>query len=216
MQKNNCIIYLINYFWVIFMYKVCKTERSKQRQRYIEHVFLSMLKNKDYEDITVSQLCISANIPRKAFYRYFDTKEDVFSALVNHTLAEYESFESQRKLEKRAIKNDLKNFFAFWITEPRKTLLEALHKNNMLNSLYKYSKNMLTSGAVDMPKFLPEEDFWRQYNIFNFAITGLIGMMLDWFHGGCVQTTEEMAELACRILSNPLFPNLEDLGILLR
>lgn len=198
------------------MYKVCKTAPSKQRQKFIEDTFLGILKNKDYEDITVSELCISAKLPRKAFYRYFDTKEDVFNALVMHTLAGYEEHQSKEKSPTRSIKNDLKTYFSFWITEPRKTLLEILNKNNMLTYLYKSSKDLLAGGFVNMPKFLPEESVWRQQNIFNFVITGLIGLMLDWFNDGCKQTTDEMAELACRILSNPLFPNLEDLGILLR
>ena len=70
------------------MYKQCKTERSAKRQREIELAFLNLMETTAYEDISVTLLCQSIDIPRKAFYRYFDTKEDALHALIDHTLNE--------------------------------------------------------------------------------------------------------------------------------
>ena len=71
------------------MYKLCKTEESANRQREIERTLLRLMIDKHYDDITVSEICIEANIPRKSFYRYFDGKEGVKQALLYHTLSEF-------------------------------------------------------------------------------------------------------------------------------
>ena len=195
------------------MYKKCKTEKSKKRQREIEQAFLKCLSQKLYEDIAVSELCAVANIPRKAFYRYFETKEGVLHALIDHTLQGYEEYYQSNKKERRTINGDLEAYFSFWLTEPRNSLLKALKKSDLIDTLYKYSKDLAESGFINTARFLPEESVWEQKQIFSFAITGLMTIMLDWYDGGCAESTKEMADISCRILSSPLFPKLEELGI---
>ena len=55
------------------MYKLCKTEESCKRQALIEEVTLDLMHKKPFDEIKVSEICQYADIPRKAFYRYFDT-----------------------------------------------------------------------------------------------------------------------------------------------
>ena len=71
------------------MYKYCKTEQSVQRQREMEKGLLDMMKYKQFEEISVSDLCDRLNIPRKSFYRYFSSKEGALHALLAHTLLEF-------------------------------------------------------------------------------------------------------------------------------
>ena len=74
------------------MYKLCKTEQSATRQRAIENRLFDLLKQKSYEDITVTELCLEMSMPRKAFYRYFDSKEDTLCGLIDHTMSDYTGF----------------------------------------------------------------------------------------------------------------------------
>lgn len=195
------------------MYKQCKKEQSINRQKTIEANFLNLLKNKHYEDISVSEVCKISNIPRKAFYRYFENKEGLLQSLIKHVIEGYNDFYSQVKQEKRTVKGELETFFSFWITEPRKTLLDCLNNNSLLQNLLKFNKNLPIETFLDVTKFFPNEDPWISGQVLNFAIIGLMSIMLDWYNNGCKQTIKEMAILACRILEKPLFPNLKDLGI---
>ena len=68
------------------MYKICKTEESSARQRSVEQTLQQMLLSRQIENISVSDLCMAAGIPRNSFYRYFDSCEDVLYALIDHTL----------------------------------------------------------------------------------------------------------------------------------
>ena len=68
------------------MYKLCKTEKSIERQKLFQTTLLSMMKKQKYHDITVTSLCKEMGIPRKTFYRYFDSLEDVLFMIIDDTL----------------------------------------------------------------------------------------------------------------------------------
>ena len=73
-----------------------------------------LLKEKNFEDITVNLICEQGGFPRKSFYRYFDNKDSALEALVAHTLQEYELFPKKIK-GNRTLATDLENFFRFWL-----------------------------------------------------------------------------------------------------
>ncbi len=194
------------------MFKECKTIKSKERQKEIEKTFLGLLKNKDYEDITVIEICDTAKIPRKAFYRYFYCKEGLLNALIKHTLDGYQNYYKNFKQAKRTIKLELECFFSFWLQEHIKIFLNAIIKSSLIGHLLKFSRE-IPNDAIDMAKFLPDDNSWQRMHVFNFAISGLMSIMLDWYNGGCKQSISEMADVASRLLGKPLFPNLDKIGI---
>ncbi len=195
------------------MFKTCKTTKSLNRQKAIETAFLSLLKRKRFEDISVSQICEEIDIPRKAFYRYFNGKEGLLQALITHTLEGYQEYYTSLKQERRTIKGELECYFNFWITEPRKTLLTVLINSGLLEQLFTNSRKLPTNNFIDPSRFLPNETPYLRRQIFNFAISGLLSIMLDWFNGGCKESPKEMAKVSCRLLESPLFDNLENIGI---
>jgi hypothetical protein len=42
-----------------------------------------------------------------------------------------------------------------------------------------------------------------------FAVCGLMTMMLQWHHGGYQEAVSDMAKVAARLLTQPLFPDVE-------
>ena len=74
------------------MYTLCSTEKTAQQQAVFEKTFLQMLLERNYDDITVSDLCRRAGLSRKIFYRLFERKADVLYSLIDHTLLEQDFF----------------------------------------------------------------------------------------------------------------------------
>ena len=93
------------------MYKLCKTEQSAKRQREIEGALFDLLMKKSYSDITVTEICDVLSMPRKAFYRYFDSKDDTLYALIEHTMAEYNDFPAKARSGRSGAKS--KNILPF-------------------------------------------------------------------------------------------------------
>jgi len=196
---------------VEFMYKLCKTEQSAQRQREIEKALLSALEKKNYQDITITELCLTLHMPRKTFYRYFGSKDDALYALIEHTMFDYSGF-NQKSYEgiERTLQREIYDFFNFWYE--RRDFLDIFHRNGMLDKIIEVSVNFPIKDLVNLSKFLPNDSEWARARIFKFAVCGLITSMIDWYKEGFKTNISDMVNISCRVLSQPLFPNLDRLG----
>lgn len=188
------------------MYKLCKTEQSAARQRQLEEGLMSVMLTKRYEDISVSELCDTLVIPRKSFYRYFSSKDGALHALIDHTLIGFEGLTfSYRRSSGRTLHGELEGFFQFWLQN--KPLLDALARSGMSGVLIERSISHALSEAVMPTRFLPKDSKEMQKQITTFCVCGLMSMVLTWHHDGYSQSASQMAEIASRLLEQPLFPN---------
>lgn len=189
------------------MYKLCKTEQSAQRQRQLEEGLLRAMSTVRYEEITVSDLCRQMEIPRKSFYRYFTSKDGALHALIDHTLMEFEGAVDADVYvpgEKRSLTRDLERFFRFW--QNRKTLLDALERSDMSGILIKRAIDYALTEVVFPGRFLPGESRQTQNHVVMFGVCGLMSMMLQWHKSGFEESLQDLARVAARLLTQPLFP----------
>lgn len=192
------------------MYKLCKTEESARRQRQLEQGLLTMMAEKEYEQISVSDLCDAMQVPRKSFYRYFASKDGALYALIDHTLMEYESTTlNHTDSEQRSVQRELTQFFQFWIE--KKSFLDALQKSRMSGMLVARSMNHATAMYGIPARFLPDDHPEVRRQVILFCVSGLMSMVLSWHHEGYPQSAAQMAAIATRLLSRPLFPDIEHL-----
>ena len=186
------------------MYKICKTERSIKRQIEVETALYELLKKKDYEDITVTELCISVNMPRKAFYRYFDEKSDVLNSLLDRTMLRYGSLFNNDK--RHSYKKELESFFKFWYEN--RELLEILDKNHLINNLFESISRFPIFDIINVSKYLPDDNDIYKAKIFEFIIFGLLFEMINWYREGFKTDISDMVDFSSRLLTAPLIPNL--------
>ena len=173
------------------MYKVCKTDQSARRQQQMEQALLDAMEKRRYEEITVVGLCQGMGVPRKAFYRYFDSKDDALYALLDHTLLDC----SRAMLAGSEERQKLENYFRFWLD--RRKLLDALERSGLSGQLIERALWHNTAQG-EMPSPLGPKG--RE------EILVLLTMVLvvQWHHSGYRQPPEEMAAGLTRLLSAPL------------
>lgn len=190
------------------MYKQCKTEHSATRQREMENGLLQLMMTQRYEDITVSDLCDFLQIPRKSFYRYFSSKDGALYALLDHTMMDYEGFNAvYSDGDHRTLEKELTQFFLFWLKN--RNLLDALEKNNMCGSLVERTMTHISMGEVIPHRFLPDQSIYARKQVTLFCISGMMSIVLTWHKDGFPNTPEQMAQITARLVSQPLFPNLQ-------
>lgn len=193
------------------MYKLCKTEESSKRQREVEKNLLKLMKEKRFDDITVSEICQAANMPRKSFYRYFDGKDGIIQSILYHTMTDFQIFSSHFDGEKRTLRGEFEQFFLFWKEE--KSFLEAFDKSQLIGLLVENSTNYAMSEFVNISKFLPGTDDREKIHVFRFTISGLMTLTISWYRTGFAESVPDIARTAARLISKPLFPDLDKLGI---
>lgn len=189
------------------MYKLCKTEHSAQRQQQIEEGLLSMMLQRRYEEITVSELCEKLQVPRKSFYRYFGSKEDALYGLMDHRLMGYETDYSGSTLTSgKLVKLDLHWFFEFWLTQ--KDLLDALERSGISGILVQRAIHHSRRAEIldSAPEIFSKEDIDMTTG---FIVCGLMSVVLQWHHDGYRQSPREMADTAYKMLSRPMLQWIE-------
>lgn len=181
------------------MYKICKTDQSLARQRHIELELLSMLTEIPFDEISVSDLCNRMDIPRKAFYRYFSSKEGALFALIDHTLLEF--YADGLRVGGGGAVGDLENFFLFWHSHRR--LLDALDKSHLAGMLIERA-TLLSQKEKLMPRKILAMDSELQGIAMTFSISGLMAMVFQWYHQGFKITPQEITKIALDMLTRPL------------
>lgn len=193
------------------MYKLCKTEESAKRQREIELVLFDMMKDTPLDQISITELCERADIPRKTFYRYFDSKRDALGAFLDHTMAEYSGFDKHSSSKHRSLRRELEAFFDFWFS--KREILSVFERDGLLYSLIKSSIRFPIADRISIGSFLPNVNTSNALATFKFAISGLVCLMIEWYHEGFATSSADMATLVGGLISKPIFPNLADHGI---
>lgn len=186
------------------MYKMCKTEQSAQRQRELEQGLLRAMSVHHYDEISVSDLCEQIGIPRKSFYRYFSGKDGALHALIDHTLLEYEGFSLPWKEGKpRSYQNDLEQFFRFWRSQ--KPLLDALSRSELSGVLIERAIDHALSEVGMHRRYLLQHVPELRAHATMFGVCGLMAMVVTWHHDGYCLEPWQMAQIAVKLVTEPLF-----------
>lgn len=188
------------------MYKMCKTEQSAQRQHQLEQGLLKAMSQHHYDEISVSDLCEQIGIPRKSFYRYFSGKDGALHALIDHTLLEYEGFSIPKKEgEVRSYQRDLERFFLFWRNQ--KLLLDVLARSGLSGVLIERAIDHALSEVGAPRRFLTQHAAELRAHATMFGVCGLMSMVVTWHHDNFTQEPWQMAQIAVKLVTEPLFTN---------
>lgn len=186
------------------MYKACKTEQSAARQRELEQGLLAAMISHPFDEISISDLCTQIGIPRKSFYRYFSSKEGALHALLDHTLMEIETSHLTTEEKKPlSLTKELERFFQDW--KNQKPLLDALNRSGLGNVLIERAVELAVSSSIGTSNRLLARDADQQKgHATAFLICGLMSTVLQWHHSGYQESPAQMAQIAFRLLTQPL------------
>ncbi len=183
----------------LWMYKLCKTEQSANRQRELEQGLLAAMAVSPFDEISISDLCDRIGVPRKSFYRYFSGKEGALHALIDHTLMHCEM--KNIYFGGASPEWDLEDFFRFW--KEQQPLLSALQTGRLYDVLvtraieYALAEGPRQSGGS-------RADATEREHTIVFVVSGLMTLVVRWHHGGYRESVQQMARIAGRVLSKPL------------
>lgn len=144
----------------------------------IEKALAILLKNKRFNEISVSEICQKAGVSRNAYYRNFDSKSDVLQAYLDSTAAEF--FSSA----------DKSNYEAYYLNlfehiEKYREFILLLHRDNLDYMLYNiFQKNSF--NPIDGPETEKTESV--------FSAGGVFFVLMEWIIDRKNRTSAEMAE----------------------
>jgi len=139
-----------------------------------------------YKNITVIEICGSAQVDRRTFYRNFTCKDDVINYYIQNLQADF--VEHLSKVSNRTINNMAIAQFEFW--EKHIDFLRLLQANNMLNNLIFNVANIFipqiyNSFHIQKPNFF-------EYKC-AFVTGGFCNIVIAWICSGAKESPSEIA-----------------------
>lgn len=185
------------------MYKLCKTKQSAEQQTHIAQCLLEMLRERPYAQVTVSALCERAGVPRKTFYRYFESKDDVLDAVVDKLLAMYGGFSAGPEAEGApSPEAELTRYFLFW--KNNRALLDSMRRSSIVELMISRTVTRLCEGMTWTSRLTRAGVDSERRTAMLFTIVGLFAVMLEWANRGFDRDARELAAETAKILTRPM------------
>lgn len=196
-----------------------KAAKNKSESKYfntalrMDEALLRLLEKKDFEFITVKELCAAAKVNRSTFYLHYENTYDLlvesieilnrrfldsFSNLPNHVFAETIAGMPEDKLY--FITDEyLLPYLAF--VKQNKTAFKAIRKRPDLFDAEKSYRNLFDtvfSPILSRFEVPADEHVYRM----EFYAKGLSAVVMCWVESGCAQPAEKIAEIikACAFM----------------
>ena len=171
----------------------------------MDEALIELLAEKDFEYITVKEICTRAGVNRSTFYLHYETVGDLLDESMEYLDRQFFGYfkEDDRELVEKIpeMKPEDLNFvntyflvpYLNYIKDNRRvfqatlTRPQALQADVRLAKLYRYLVDpILEKYGVDREKRV-------YYNAF--YLNGMIAVIKEWLKGGCKESVQEVAKL---------------------
>lgn len=166
-------------------------KQKEQSMQWLAQAFLALLENNSFSEITISEICIQADLSRRTFYRHFKSKEELLCYQIELLCFKYNDF-FKNEIDRR-LPNVTRIFFGFW--QEHKDFLLMLKKNHLESLLFDtFSKLLPAIYQADDIKPLSTPNMLSRYYISIFCSGGYALLLINWLEHECVETPEFMSE----------------------
>ncbi len=182
----------------------------------MDEAFLELLSQKDFEYITVKEICEKAGVNRSTFYLHYETVADLLKesiAYINRRFATYFSdkngFDSHRIATAEAqelylITPSYLIPYLEFIRDHARVFQTSVEKAHLLGSEAKFEELFRQIFSPIMTRYrIPEE---QQRYLITFYIEGIMGIVKVWLRSGCQEEPEAIAQLITECIRNPFRP----------
>lgn len=171
-------------------------KQKEQSRKMIEDALFELLDEKEYSQITITEIVKRADVARRTFYRLYESKESVIGHYFKQLCEKYKS--SHPALKGYDLKQIALDFFSFWYRE--KEVLLKLHRVGLDDMLYfeiSRASTEVVGGRVSSEKLRESEDlaYFACY-----SVGGFVNLLFRWIDSGM----EEMPEVYAEIVSGAI------------
>lgn len=173
--------------------------------KLMDEALIDLLNDKDFEYITVKEICKKAGVNRSTFYLHYETIDELLSETCQWYLNKFQeyykdmddrlSYEdiNSRPLQDLILTSD--NYlipYLNFMKENKKIMVACLTRPNTLNAekvygwIFRYVSPIMSRFGI--------EECDKKY-IFNFAIHGLMAILVEWMKNDFKEPVEHIVQL---------------------
>lgn len=168
----------------------------------MDKAFLELLEKKDFEFITVKEICSKAGVNRSTFYLHYETVGDLLDESVQYMFDKFtDTYPHDSEKFIHSIKNaDLKDLYLItpkylkpylsFISDNKRLFTTALLNANSLGLEQHYNKMFTHVLSPILDRFNVPEN--RRKYMLAFYVRGIIAMIDEWIKGECFENIDFM------------------------
>lgn len=174
----------------------------------MDEALLELLEKKDFEYITVKEICERAGVNRSTFYLHYETVGDLLNECVAYTNRRcFEKFGSKWEKVNANIKTGdlqelifitpeyLKPYFEF-VRENKRLFKVILLRPSTLNAEKTFGKLFCDIFSPILDRFQYADD--SKLYVISFYISGLIAIVSEWVKRDCMDSADKIIGICMR------------------
>ena len=180
--------------------------------RRMDEALMALLEKKDFEYITIKEICAEAGVNRSTFYLHYETTRDLLEETLEYLNEKFNSYfddnykDTARKIETGTLedlvfisKENLEPYLSF-IKDHKKTFASVLNAPELYASGKAYEQLSKLLFYPIMERFaIPERE--QKYRLL-FYIKGIMGIIEEWLRNDCEGSIDFVSELIIKIILN--------------
>lgn len=181
----------------------CSDLRVVKTRRVIRSALFKLMSEKELSKITVSELCVYAEINRKTFYRHYRTIPDVIEELEGEILDEFAEImrtSGGSVLDVGAVIRDI----SLVVVQRRDFFVSIMKRNSDLfgNGRIKEALRRTLMAALKKVGTITDEQTLRAAS--EFTVSGVLSLYAAWFDGGCEGDLDFLTEISVKMVTRGL------------
>ena len=178
----------------------------------MNNALINLLDKKDFEDITVKEICQTASVNRSTFYLHYDNTYDLLKETIENL---YKDFFSRYDSNLSMDRINTKSCDDLFLITPQylKPYLSFVHDNKKIFKLM-YFKNEVFNGRNMYEDWLNKifKPILSKFNVKNeeeqsyimlFHLQGLIGLIMEWVKNDCKMPIDDLISVIQKCIKTP-------------
>ena len=164
---------------------------------------ITLLESKEYEYITIKEICHIANVNRSTFYLHYSNMNDLLEETIKSLNLSFNSHFGSKENESTIIsKDNLEDLLLInddnlipylnFIKE-NKNIYKVLKNHPQLFNANKTYDQMFRKLFVPIMNRFGLDEKWHKY-LMDFYISGLTSIVLDWVYDDCKIPVQEVSD----------------------
>ena len=164
---------------------------------------IKLLETKDYEYITIKEICRIASVNRSTFYLHYENMNDLLEETIGSLNSSFKSHFKSKENENTIISKDIledlllindENLIPYLnFIKENKNIYKVLKNHPELFNANKTYEEMFRKIFVPIMKRFGLDEKWHKY-LMDFYISGLTSIILDWVYDDCKIPVQEVSD----------------------
>lgn len=178
----------------------------------MNNALISLLDKKDFEDITVKEICQTATVNRSTFYLHYGNTYDLLKETIENLYKDFFSrYDSNLSMDRINNKSNddlflitpkyLKPYLSF-VQDNKKIFKLMYFKNEVFNGRNMYEDWLDKIFRPILSKFNVKNEEEQSY-IMLFHLQGLIGLIMEWVKNDCKMPIDVLINVIQKCIKTP-------------